>query len=87
LFYDYYEKDHLGNTRVVLSDETQHSIYAATMEMVNATTEQQLFDSISTTRYAVPAGFEPTTGADTSNHYVSRLNGSSSVNQKLGPSI
>jgi RHS repeat-associated protein len=87
LYYDYFEKDHLGNTRVVLSDETQHSIYAATMEMVNATTEEQLFDSIPTTRFAVPAGFEPTTGADTSNHYVSKLNGSTNVNQKIGPSL
>jgi len=42
-----------------------------------------LFDS-SSTQHAVPAGFEPTTGADTSNHFVSKLN---SANKRVGPSI
>ena len=87
LWYDYYEKDHLGDTRIVLTEQAQKSVYTATMELNNAATEQLLFDSIATTRFGVPTGFEPSTGADTSNHYVSKLNGSSGVNQKIGPSI
>ena len=46
LYYDYYEKDHLGNTRVVLTDQGHRVVYAATMELANAATEQLLFDSI-----------------------------------------
>ncbi|GAC1586162.1 MAG: hypothetical protein NVS3B8_00190 [Chitinophagaceae bacterium] len=81
--YDYFIKDHLGNTRMVLTEETDQATYAATMESANAIIENQLFDSVSTTQLAKPAGFD----TDTSNHYVSRLNASSSVNKIVGPAI
>ena len=33
MFYDYFEKDHLGNIRVMLMDEKQYDVYpAATLE-------------------------------------------------------
>ncbi len=81
--YDYFIKDHLGNTRMVLSEETQQDTYAATMEQANATVENALFDSVSSTQFAKPTGFD----TDTSNHYVSRLNASSSINKRVGPAI
>jgi RHS repeat-associated protein len=86
--YDYFLKDHLGNTRTVLSEEQDTSIYSATSEQKNATTEDQLFNNVTTTQSATPSGFEPSSGADTSNHFVSRLNGSVAGNNKrVGPSI
>ena len=81
--YDFFIKDHLGNVRMVLTEETQHDSYAATMETATATVENQLFDSVSTTQYAKPVGMD----TDTSNHYVSWLNANSSVNKRVGPSI
>jgi RHS repeat-associated protein len=81
--YDYFLKDHLGNTRMVVTEETEHDSYAATMEQQNAQIENLLFDSVSSTQIAKPAGFD----TDTSNHYVSGLNASSSVNKRVGPTI
>ena len=84
--YDFFEKDHLGNTRVILTQEKDTAIYAATMENKSAAKENLLFNNVSATQFLTPNGFEPTSGADTSNHYVSRLNGSSGGN-RIGPSI
>ena len=81
--YDYFIRDHLGNTRMVLTEETEQDSYTATMEQANAAVEDQLFDSVSSTQYPKPAGFD----TDTSNHYVSRLNAGPSANQVVGPSI
>jgi len=85
--YDYYLKDHLGDVRMTLTEETQTDLYAATMEPGNAQVENQLFNNVSATQYPKPIGFD----TDTSNHDVSRLNGSSgtsnSNNPRIGPSI
>ena len=80
--YDYFMKDHLGNTRMVLTTEQQTDLYAATMEAANATKENQLFNNISSTTIAKPAGFDAVTG----NTQVSRLNGAVAGN-RVGPSI
>ena len=82
--YDYFIKDHLGNVRMVLTDQTEQTLYAATMETENAEKEAALFSNIDNTRSAKPAGYtdDPTTDP---NNYVSRLN---AVNgQKIGPSL
>jgi len=84
--YDFFEKDHLGNTRVILTQEKDTAIYAATMENKSAAKENLLFNNVSSTQYPTPSGFEPSSGTDTSNHFVSRLNGSSGGN-RIGPSI
>ena len=86
MVYDYFLKDHLGDTRMVLTEEQDTTIYAATMEPKNAAIEDQLFNNVSTTQAPVPTGFEPSSGADTSNHYVSKLWGATGGN-RVGPSI
>jgi hypothetical protein len=81
--YDYFIRDHLGNTRMVLSEETEQDSYIATMEQQNATLENELFDSVASTQYPKPAGFD----SDTANHYVSMLDASSSGGTRIGPMI
>ncbi|SFD51502.1 RHS repeat-associated core domain-containing protein [Chitinophaga sp. CF118] len=82
--YDYFEKDHLGNVRVVLGTQSESNKYAATMETGATATENALFTNIDNTRTALPAGY-PADNTTNPNAYVSRLN---AVNgQKIGPSL
>jgi RHS repeat-associated protein len=84
--YDYFLKDHLGNVRTVLTEGRDTATYMATMEPANQGTEQPLFsneyDPVLTVSQK-PSGFD----TDGSNGYVSKLNGSSSINKKTGPSL
>lgn len=84
--YDYFLRDHLGNVRTVLTEGRDTATYVATMETTNQATEQALFsneyDPVNTV-LGKPSGFD----SDTSNHYVVRLNASSGVNKKTGPSL
>lgn len=84
--YDFFEKDHLGNTRVVLTQQKDTAKYIATMEAAYRSTETQLFGNITNTSYsraAVP-GLYPTDNTTVPNDSVARLNGSG---QKLGPNL
>jgi len=84
--YDFFEKDHLGNTRVVLSQEKDTTQYMATMETAYRATENALFYNIDSTAYAtssVPGGY-PTDNTTSPNSYVARVNG---TGQKMGPAI
>lgn len=82
-WYDYFLKDHLGNVRMVLTDQTDLSVYTASMETINAATETQLFSNIDNTRAAKPPGYP---ASDTSNRSVARLKPTDN-GKKIGPSL
>ncbi|SEW38546.1 RHS repeat-associated core domain-containing protein [Chitinophaga sp. YR573] len=84
--YDYFEKDHLGNVRVVLGTQSDTSKYAATMETAVIAYENALFSNIDNTRTLISsiAGY-PADNTTNPNAYVAKLN---AVNgQKIGPSL
>ncbi|NLR82131.1 DUF6443 domain-containing protein [Chitinophaga eiseniae] len=82
--YDYFVKDHLGNVRLVLTEQRDQNVYAATMETAMAAKEAVLFSNIDNTRSVKPVGYpaDPTTSP---NDNVARLNATSG--QKIGPSL
>lgn len=81
--FDYFEKDHLGNTRIVVSDEQNYSIYAATMEVPEAAKENALFSNLDKTRVDKPVGYPD---GSTGNKQLARLNGVSKETM-IGPSL
>lgn len=82
---DYFLRDHLGNVRMVLTDENRVSAYpAATMESASANTEELLYSNISQTRENKPAGYPTDTTYTNPNDKVAKLSGSGN---KIGPSI
>ena len=84
--YDYFIKDHLGNTRMVLTDEQESDKYiAATMEVADSAQENLYYSNLSNTRTNLPAGY-PTDTTTNPNNKVARLNGSS-AGPKIGPGI
>ncbi|SFM78498.1 RHS repeat-associated core domain-containing protein [Chitinophaga sp. YR627] len=83
--YDYFEKDHLGNVRTVLTDQTDLTMYAATMETENAPEEVALFSNIEESRVEKPSGY-PEDQTTEENQFVARLNGKSG-GKKIGPSL
>ena len=57
--YDYFIKDHLGNVRMVLTDEQQQDAYpAATMEEATAADEEKFYANLYTGT-AIPTGYPP----------------------------
>jgi RHS repeat-associated protein len=84
--YDFMEKDHLGNTRMILTQQKDTAQYMATMEAAYRNTENALFYNIPATSYARAAvpGTYPTDGTTNPNDSVARVNGSG---QKMGPAI
>ncbi len=92
--YDFFEKDHLGNTRMVLTQERDTTNYIATMEAAYRTTESQLFGNIASTSVAftsipnyqnIPSGtrYQFTNPNDS----VSKVDYNGSSGQTSGPSL
>jgi len=84
--YDYFLKDHLGNTRMVLTDEQETDLYPmASMEVGDSATENLYYTNLDETRTALPAGY-PTDTTTKPNQYVAELysNGNNTV---IGPGV
>jgi RHS repeat-associated protein len=81
--YDYFLKDHLGNVRMVLTEEQKMDPYQAGMEDAARSYEVALFgDKVNSTATDKPAGFD---GCD-ENKKVSVLNGTLAEN-RIGPGV
>jgi RHS repeat-associated protein len=81
--FDYYIKDHLGNVRMVLSEEQKTDIYQAGMEVAGRSAEVALFgEKINTTNLNKPGGFD----TDNANQKVSAINGASAEG-RVGPGV
>ena len=89
LQYDYMVKDHLGNVRMLLTEESKADEYpAATMETANATIEESFYNNLSETRVNPPSGYPYNT--PTGNAKVSMVRGNYlfyTSNQEIGPGI
>jgi RHS repeat-associated protein len=75
--YDFFVKDHLGNTRVVLTQEKSTAQYMATMEEAYRNTEKTLFFGLDTSlRDRTSTGFPNDVSVTNPNNKVTVLNGS-----------
>lgn len=87
--YDYMIKDHLGNVRMTLTEETRTDAYpAATMETSNATIEETYYSNLPATRVDPPSGYPANTPSG--NAKVAKVNGneqSDPTGIKIGPAI
>jgi RHS repeat-associated protein len=84
--FDYFLRDHLGNTRMVLTDEQQTDMYpAATMEVGDSATENLYYMNLDSTRVSLPPGY-PTDTTTNPNNYVAEVGGSTSE-PVIGPGI
>jgi len=88
--YDFAERDHLGNERVLLTQEKDSAQYMCTMEPQYRATENALFYNIDSTSYAaasvpgISGGFPAPPNGPTTNDSVIRVNGNG---PKTGPAI
>ncbi|HLZ86271.1 MAG TPA: hypothetical protein VKQ52_03475, partial [Puia sp.] len=86
--YDFMERDHLGNVRVLLTQEKDTAEYMATMEPQYRATEDALFYNIDSTSYAanlVPhGGFPAEPNGPSPNDSVAMVDG---AGHKIGPAI
>jgi len=83
--YDYFVKDHLGNIRTVLTDQSDLTMYVATMETALAAKENVLFSNVEVTRNAKPVGY-PDDQSTVQNEFVARLSAKEG-GKKIGPSL
>lgn len=85
LQYDFLIKDHLGNVRMVLTEEQQTNPYpAATMEAGTINTEADYYGNLQNTQYTKPSWFSDPNYS--TNAQVARIKNTSGV-QKVGPNI
>jgi len=83
--YDFYERDHLGNTRVLLTQQKDTAHYLATMEAAYRTTEKALFFGLDTSLVnRATVGYPNDVTITNPNDIVTVLNGSGI---KQGPAI
>jgi RHS repeat-associated protein len=88
--YDFYETDHLGNTRAVLTQQRDTALYKATMEAAYRSTENALFYNIPQTSvgsyyvYGSSGPYPSDPNATVPNDSVSRVNGNT---PHQGPAI
>ncbi|HLG40843.1 MAG TPA: DUF6443 domain-containing protein, partial [Chitinophagaceae bacterium] len=84
LHYDYFIRDHLGNVRMILTEESAPaSIYQATIEDANRSNEVLIFTQIPATESPKPGGFD----SDPINLKVSKLFNASGNDKRVGPGI
>ena len=84
--YDYFIKDHLGNIRMVLTQELQTNIYvAATMEDAQAANEEIFYSNLPETRTGLPTSYPP--NSPTGNQKVAKVTGTAWGGFKIGPAI
>jgi RHS repeat-associated protein len=83
--YDFFLKDHLGNTRMVLTQQKDTTQYLATMEAAYRTTENALFYNIPQSSYSrnLVSGY-PTDNTTVPNDSLARVTGGG---QKTGPAL
>ncbi len=86
--YDFFEKDHLGNTRIVLTQQKDTATYLASGEAAYRATESQLFANLTTTTIARTAapGYPTDITITNPNDTVFRVNGNVG-GHKMGPSL
>lgn len=80
---DYMLKDHLGNVRMVLTDEQKSDDYLATMEPVRLDVENDLFTNIGNTVSGFPSGY-PADNYSDPNEKAAKVRGDG---QKVGPGV
>ncbi len=86
--YDFFEKDHLGNTRIVLTQQKDTATYLASGEAAFRATESQLFANLTTTTIARTAapGYPTDITITNPNDTVFKVNGNVG-GHKMGPSL
>jgi len=85
--YDYFLKDHLGNSRMVLTDEQETDQYPmATMEMTDSSLENLYYTFLDDTRSSLPPGY-PSDTTTNPNNYVAKLHVGSDNQPVIGPGM